>query len=929
MKNFILTISIIFSLIGCKSTKSNQYSISGNWSVALDSTDIGISQNWSNRDFDQKIALPGTTDDAGLGIPNALTPKLEKPQLLHLTRKYSYLGAAWYTREIQIPSDWRNKNYLLKLERVIWKTKVWIDGKELPEENTSLIAPHYFDLTDYIKAEKTHRITVMVDNRKIHDISVRDLAHAYTNDTQIIWNGIIGEMSIDAVDPVRIDNVQVTPDISTKEILVTTGFINQTNNSVKGRITITAEEKGTKKQLPAISREIEIKSGSSKDVTAYPIGESMKLWDEFSPQLYQLEVRLESGSLRSAEKVDFGMRKFSHEGSVLTINDRPLFLRGTLECNIFPLTGHPPMEKEGWNKVFKTAKEWGLNHLRFHSWCPPKAAFESADELGFYLQVELPVWIPTIGEKEETTKFLYDEANRIIKEYGNHPSFCMWSMGNELEGDMSVLAKMVDHLKGLDSRHLYSNTSFSFQKGHGAWPEPNDDFFITQWTQKGWVRGQGVFNSESPSFNKNYGAAIEGMTVPLITHEIGQYAVYPNLEELPKYTGVLDPLNFKAIKEDLERKKLIDYAPDYTKASGKLAALLYKEEIERALKTTGISGFQLLDLHDFPGQGTALVGLLDAFWDSKGVIDSEQFRQFCAPVVPLINFEKAVFMNDETFTGKIDVSNYSTFEMQDRLVEWSVKNDDVEIAKGSFTSHLKIGYNSNIGQINVNLAKVTVPSKLKIEISLPNTEYKNQWNIWVYPKQQTVDYGHVSHTGNLQEAYKLLEEGKTVLFNPDWRKIKGIEGKFVPVFWSPVHFPKQAGTMGMLVDPIHKAFELFPTDMHTDWQWWDLNINSITMIVDSIQGGNPIVQMVDNFTNNRRLALIYEGKIGKGKIIIASCDLSTDLDGRPVARQMLISILKYMNSENFNPSVIKNPEILKQILSDSEGVKKQSAISIY
>lgn len=929
MKYFIFVLSIIILLISCKTTSSSKLSISGNWTVTFDSTDIGIGQNWRNKDFEHKVALPGTTDDAKLGTPNILIPKLDKPQLLHLTRKYSYLGAAWYTREIQIPSDWKSKNYILKLERVIWKTKVWIDAEELPMENTSLIAPHHFDLTNYIKAGKTHRITIMVDNRKIHDISVRDLAHAYTNDTQIIWNGIIGEISIEAVDPVRIENVQVTSNISDKEILVATNIENRTTTTFKGKITLTAREKETNRQLSAISREIEINSGGSEDTTKYSIGESMKLWDEFSPRLYQLEVKLEAGNSRSTKIVNFGMRKFSREGSVLTINDRPLFLRGTLECNVFPLTGHPPMDKEGWNKVFRVAKEWGLNHLRFHSWCPPKAAFDSADEQGFYLQVELPVWIPNIGENEETTRFLYDEANRIIKEYGNHPSFCMWSMGNELEGDMSVLAKMVDYLKELDTRHLYANTSFTFQNGHGAWPEPNDDFFITQWTQKGWVRGQGVFNSEPPSFNKNYAAAIEGMTIPLITHEIGQYAVYPNLAELPKYTGVLEPLNFKAIKNDLETKKLIQQAADYTRASGKLAALLYKEEIERALKTKGISGFQLLDLHDFPGQGTALVGLLDAFWDSKGVIDAEQFRQFCAPVVPLINFDKAVFTNNETFTGKVDVSNYSVSEMKGQLIEWVVKDEEVEIARGFLSANLKMGYNSNLGEINVDLSKVITPSKLKIEVFLPNTAYKNHWNVWVYPKQQPIDYGRVSYSRDLQEAYKLLEAGKMVLLNPDWKKIKGIEGKFVPVFWSPVHFPKQAGTMGMLVDPMHKAFELFPTEMNTNWQWWDLNINSTTMVVDSIQGGNPIIQMVDNFTNNRRLALAYEGVIGKGKIIITSCDLFTNLEERPVAKQLLISILKYMNSTDFNPLLITNPEILKQVLLNSEEVKKQSAISIY
>ena len=83
------------------------------------------------------------------------------------------------------------------------------------------------------------------------------------------------------------------------------------------------------------------------------------------------------------EKIEFGMRQIGRNGADLLVNGKKVFLRGTLECCIFPLTGYPPTTKEGWLKVFRSAKEWGLNHLRFHSWCPPKAAFEVADSLGF------------------------------------------------------------------------------------------------------------------------------------------------------------------------------------------------------------------------------------------------------------------------------------------------------------------------------------------------------------------------------------------------------------------------------------------------------------------------------------------------------------------------------------------------------------------
>ncbi|MFV8324786.1 sugar-binding domain-containing protein [Flavobacterium sp. ZS1P14] len=929
MKHLVAAVLLLFLLCSWDSRDKLVMDIAGKWTVQLDSIGIGLQNGWQNKAFKQVMQLPGTTDDARLGVPNKLKPSLQKPQLSHLTRKNSYLGAAWYTREITIPDNWKGKEFILKLERVIWKTNVWVDGKELEREQHSLIAPHYFDLTKYLIPGQTHRLTIRVDNRKQFDMSVDNMAHAYTNETQIIWNGIIGDMKIEALDPIRITNLQVNPDIDLGKAKLTITLNNNTKKNEKGVLNIVAVNKKSKILINALKQTIQIKAGQSVIEVDYNMGENIKLWSEFSPELYELKVQLKTTKNKSFTSVDFGMRKFSRKGSVLTINEKPVFLRGTLECDIFPLTGHPPMDKDGWKKVFVTAKEWGLNHLRFHSWCPPKAAFEVADEMGFYLQVELPVWALNIGQDQRVTDFLYAEAQHMIDEYGNHPSFCMWSMGNELQGDISVLAKMMNSLKSKDTRHLYTTTSFTFEKGYGVWPEPGDDFFITQWTKKGWVRGQGVFNSESPTFNKDYSTSVEGMNVPLITHEIGQYAVYPKVDEISKYTGVLEPLNFKAVKEDLERKGMINKAADYTKASGKLAVILYKEEIERALKTAGISGFQLLDLHDFPGQGTALVGLLDAFWDSKNLISAEEFREFSAPVVPLIRFPKATYTNDESFVATLDVSNYSQGALKDQIIEWSIMDNNTLLASGMVKTTISLGYNQKVIEIHERLQKINRAAKLIIKVALKGTDYKNQWNIWVYPQKQIIDYGKVVYTRSLKETYKLLAAGRKVLLNPDWKKIKGIEGKFVPVFWSPVHFPKQAGTMGVLCDPTHKALADFPTDMHTDWQWWDLNVNSTTLIMDSIRGGNPIIEMVDNFANNRKLASLFEGSVGSGKLVIASFDLAADLDKRPVAKQMLISILNYMNSELFKPETIKNPDALKLILTDEKDKVKESAISIY
>ena len=132
----------------------------------------------------------------------------------------------------------------------------------------------------------------------------------------------------------------------------------------------------------------------------------------------------------------FGLREISTEGTQFVSTARKIFFRGTLECCIFPLTGHPPTDVESWKRIIRIAKAHGLNLLRFHSYCPPEAAFVAADELGFYYQVET-CWAnqsTTIGDGKPVDQWVYDETARILKAYGNHPSFLLMPYGNEPGG---------------------------------------------------------------------------------------------------------------------------------------------------------------------------------------------------------------------------------------------------------------------------------------------------------------------------------------------------------------------------------------------------------------------------------------------------------------------------------------------------------------
>lgn len=877
-----------FSLFSFK--KAQQHSslpLNGQWELCLDS----LNSPMEALHFNLGVTLPGTLDEAGIGKPDHRSPQMKREVMLHLTRKQVYIGKAWYRKTIEIPKNFSNQQAILKLERVIWKSVVYIDGKQVGSCN-SLSVPHYYNLTGYLSPGK-HQLMICIDNSRQFDLNNADMAHAYTNETQIMWNGILGEFKIDFYPLQAITSVQVYPQQKNVTAHIKGSF------KPGNQLQLTVFRQKDHQQVAQ-----KVFNPSADHTYSLDIDKEVKSWNEFSPELYQLEASLmEKGRVIQTLTTDFGFRFLGVKDKGLVINVNPLFLRGTLECCIFPLTGHPPVEVNEWLKVFKKAKAYGLNHLRFHSWCPPEAAFKAADRMGFYLQVELPNWNTRFGEDGPSADFIEAEASRIISEYGNHPSFCFLSMGNELQGDFPRLTSLVKKLKALDNRHLYTTTTFTFEPGHGKFPEPVDDYFITQYTDSGWVRGQGVFDTEYPNFKTDYTRAVKHLTVPLITHEIGQYSVYPNLQEIKKYTGVLRPLNFESIKADLQKKGLLPLAPSYLAASGKLAALLYKEEIERALKTNGISGFQLLDLHDFPGQGTALVGLLDAFWDSKGIIDSLEFRRFCSEVVPLIWMDKAVYKNSEHLVVETGIANYAKALKNQNLKLEILNNQRQVLQQRTFKAEeIQQGKTSKLGQFNFDLTDIKNAQQLTIRLSVEGTTYENNWSVWVYPTVITESIpSDIVITRSFEEAQAALAAGKKVLLNPDLKELNGLQGKFVQVFWSPVHFPDQPGTMGLLMDPSHEVFKSFPTEFHSNWQWWDLCKQSQTMDISGMKV-TPLIRVIDNFYKNRSLANLFEVKIGKGKLLFSSMDLSSNLDKRTEAVQLRQSVLNYMNSEAFHPT---------------------------
>lgn len=830
-----------------------------------------------------RIFLPGSTDQAGYGR------KTEGPEKGWLSRPAVFEGTVHFERSILIPETWRGQHITLFLERAHWQTTLEVDGQTLGTRN-SLSTPHIYEVSQVL-TPGLHKLRIEVDNTYRIDVG-RD-AHSVGEHTQTNWNGIIGRIELRATPPVWIEDAQI---YSQGRVEVTL------RNSTGHPVDVELRAGNTFLKVAALDAE-------RKVVLTLPPDPAAKKWDEYEGNLQSLELTLTAGAITQRYQLNYGIREFTTTAGQFRLNGRPLLLRATLECSIFPLTGYPPTTEAAWDRLYRIAREHGLNSFRFHSWCPPEAAFAAADRAGFLLYVELPVWSGKAGLDEKLDAFMRQEGFRILRTYGNHPSFVAMGLGNELRGDFKFMDNLVGEFIQADPRRLFTFSADYVRKVPGE----TSEFFIAQSTKGGYLRIHGDRWDKTPTgTDLDYARRLEGITVPVVAHELGQWVTYPDYREISKYTGVLKPRNLEAFRARLEAQGMLDQAEAFQQASGRFAWQLYKEDIESVLRTPSIGGYQLLQLQDFPGQGEALIGLLDSFWDSKGLLTPQQMNNFAGPVVPLARFSKFVWTSDETFTAKTEVANYGKRPLAG-AARWTLTSESGQsLATGTVPSvKAPVGELTPLAEIRVPLAAVQQASRLKLTVALAG--YQNDWEIWVYPKQvETPKPEGVLVTSSLDAARQALERGGRVLL---LARTAGIPMSFQPVFWSLSWFPKQSGTMGILCDPAHPALKGFPNEGHSNWQWWELTHESRSFLLDNQPLAlRPLVQVIDDYHRNHRMGAVVEARVGQGRLLAVSLDIESDLDHRPVARQLYRSLLDYTGSAAFAPTVELTPAQVEQFL---------------
>lgn len=848
--------------------------LSGQWQVKLDAE----KQETMPQAYPETMMLPGTTSAAGLGMPN---PAKETGCL---TDAYRFEGTVWFMRTFTA-GDWTGEQTMLTLERTR-KTTVYLDGRPIGHQE-SLCTPHRYFLPPVHAGE--HTLVIRVDNT---DYPTRG-GHLTSPDTQSNWNGITGEISLTVAHTLLTD-LTVRPDLR-RGCLRVHGHIIGAPDGVAGIVLPGQMEHLLPYRRGVLDGECPLKGNEA-------------FWDEAHPEIHTISIDLDG----DVYETTFGLRDVRTVGRRLLINGRETFLRGKVDNLLYPKTGYTPTDVASWMTILGIAKEYGINHYRYHTACPPDAAFTAADLLGVYMAPELPFWGTVAEECEEgyderERDFLFQEGFRILREYGHHPSFLWLSLGNELWGSKDVLNRMMRAYREADDTKLYSSGANNYQFVPDVLDEENV-FVGVRLGRERLIRGsyamcdapQGIVQTTAPESVSNYDASIVPETlgqsgeagkvqiqygtgvkevdaqsadalipdVPVISHEVGQYVFYPDFSEISHYTGPLKPCNIEAMREKLERAGLYGEHEAFFRQTGHLAVDCYKREIETLLRSREVSGFQLLDLQDYTGQGTALVGVLNAMMENKGLISAEEWREFCAGTVVLGEFASFTGMMGEDIRFDVQISECDP-EKQHTCIRCTLMDGERElyacdVAPGARQGRLTDAVSVTFPAECYRDAMQERITGLTVVLTLEDGT-RNHYPIWLIPPIDIC----ITREG-------IEKDGRMVAFVSAEEKADGaaivvpsaegqLPAEYCTDFWCYPMFrsisesmgkPVPVGTMGLSIDTASPLLKRFAQEDYTTPAWYAiLQTAHVQRLPADI---HPAVQMIDNTERCARLGILYQ-----------------------------------------------------------------------
>lgn len=874
--------------------------LAGEWQLELDGVPAG------------SITLPSTVTESGYGAIN------EREERQFLTERHTFTGRALYRREFEVKGR-EGKRVLFSMERSR-VTETFVNG--VPAGRRDLLtSTQTLDITELVR-EGRNTIAVAVDNT-LEGLPRQAIleSHMASVHTQTNWNGIVGRIELRIEPEIYPERIRIEPDAAGRRIRIRIKVFSGREGAARIRLSV-RQPQYSRAALAEVEETLTGGSGSYEYLLEGKVDSRTPLWSEFDPQLTFAEVTLETEGTVQHRRIPFGLRDYrvSDDRRHFAVNGQNVFLRSEANCAVFPLTGYAPMEEAAWDRLFDVYKSYGINYVRFHSWCPPEAAFRSADRKGLYLQPELSAWTFHMFEKDADYEYYGREARAILDQYGNHPSLVALTCGNELRsGNRARMSEFCRALRRYDPTRLYAEGSNAWYGEAGV--NPDADFVLAQGNYGEKWRGafagnQGFINDEPPAEMHTYSEALRGVDKPVISFEVGQFQVYPDYRETAKYTGALEARNLKAYRREMEAKGLAGKDHAFHLASGRLSLACYREEIEAAMRTPELAGISLLGLQDFPGQGTALVGMIDAFGDPKEFAPPEEFRRFCSPVTPLLQFRRKTFYGGEKERLTVLVHNFGAEDLAEPM-ELTVKDPEGHTV---WEQHWPLvqapqGALSTIAEAELTLPPCGEPETLEATVRIG--EWSNGYELYVYPESVLTEEEEARFVESIDsQALARLCAGEDLILLPaaDPPAVpESFPASYIPDFWCWYMFRRRdsSGTMGLTMDPENGLLQRFPSADHTDARWWHLLHGSRAAVLTGT-GIAPIIGMIDNLQRNETLAMVYGVRVGKGRLLI--CTFNTENRREPSVAAFVRALAEYAVSADFAPAKSLSVQELRRLV---------------
>ena len=656
-------------------------------------------ENWKHA---RKIVVPGCWEAQGVGKPemgHSWDAKWDdEPKPL----RHVYMGSGWYLRRAAIPSSWAGKRVWLKIGGIRALGHVWVNDRQVAIVN-NFCGTYKFEVTDLVCPGGEVKVVIEADNRPPSRKGQMSALHR--------WGGVYRGVEFEATPQTYVDDVWIRGDFDRRCAQVEVEVVGeQRNDSLSLRATIEDETK-----------EIALRSAPAPSAYTLEIPlRNFRPWSPEHPNLYTGVIELVSnGVVVQMRRERFGVRKLEVRGKDLHLNGKPFFIRGFGDVFVYPLTGHSPADVDVHRRHFEVARKAGFNFVRLHTHCELPEYFEAADELGILIEAELPYYSDVTTEG-----FAFDprrDVAELWRNYRRHPSFAVYSMGNEGSFGPDLDRALHQYVKGMDPDRLKINQDCHAPEIN---PPESSDYLggpITIWKR-------GSYNPDRP----------------FVSHEYLNVCVKLDSRLEKDFTGVWQVPYSRAQRAAwLAKFGLgLGWGDRLQDAQHALQGLWQKRGIESARTDPYCDGFIDWTIHDDVVWNSKVdtygaQGIFDPFWRQKrGGLSATDLAVFnsCEGVFADFPEDRRCFASGETLSLPLRFAHYGDEPIAEARVKWALSADGLKLADGSVAAgRQELGAAREIGVAQIAVPTLQKPVRATLQLEVVGSAAFNRYDLWLFP----------------------------------------------------------------------------------------------------------------------------------------------------------------------------------------------------